>query len=201
MMLRRVLNGIRTSRNRSLARAFHRIGSAGFWMQAVIGVLSTILLAYLFAFSHSPSGPRAGVRFVEYLTVASLLVLAFTAFWSYRYTLLARQLAEPRSRPSRDAVVGVVWTGLVASSLGVLVSILILLVESAQLLFYFLSTPQVGVPVFQNPGGGAASWVSAADMVSMVCLVLILATEMMVLFSSLWLMFRATQPCPEFPEE
>lgn len=200
MMLHRFMDGIRTSRSRSLARAFHRIGSAGFWLQVVVGVLSAILMIYLFVFSHSPSGPRAGVRFVEYLTMASLLVLAFTTFWSHRYTLLARRLAEPQSRPSREAVVGAVWTGLVASSLGVLVSILILLVESAQLLFYFLSTPQVGVPVFQNPGGGAASWVSAADMVSMVCLVLILATEMIVLLSSLWLMFRATQPSPEFPE-
>lgn len=108
-MLRRFLDSVRTSKERSVATAFHRLGWTGLSIQVVVGALSTVLLAYLLVFSRSPTGSRAGLRFVEYLTMAGLIVLAFTALWSYRYTLLAQRIADPRTRPARSSVI---WNGL-----------------------------------------------------------------------------------------
>ena len=82
-----------------LARSFSRLGRIGFWMQAVVGTMLLILMGYFFLFARSPSGPRAGLAIVEYLTAGGLLILIFTTLWFYRYIRLARRLADPPSCP------------------------------------------------------------------------------------------------------
>ena len=192
------VENLQPSESNNLARVFSRLGWMGFWVQVLMGSLSALLIIYMMMFSRWRLDLRAGLLFAEYLTIAGLLMLAFTTFWSYRYTLLAKRLADPQSRPSQPAVIRVVWTGLIASGLGILFLILVMLIETARLLFYFLATPQAGVPVFQNPGAGSASsWVSAVDMVSLLALILIMIAEMVVLAFSLWLLFRATRQYPE----
>ena len=178
----------------TLARVFSRLGWIGLWVQVAVGGLSALLMIYLFVFSSSPSGLRVGLRLVQYLTIVGLLMLIFTTFWSYRYTRLAKRIVDPQSQQPKSSLIRIVWTGVVGCSLGIVLSIMVLLIEASQLLFYFLATPQVGVPVFQNPGTGSASWVSAADMVSLMCLILTLTGEIAVLFCSLWLLFRVMQP-------
>lgn len=196
-MLKKLLGYTQTPSVEGLARAFIRLGRIGFWAQVVLGSIPVVLIAYTFTFARSASGPRAGLAIVEYLTVASLLLLLFTTIWFWRYIRLGRALADPLDRPSPSAVLSRVWTGLVASSLGVLVSLTIMLIEVAHLLFYFLATPQGGVPVFQTAGTGPASWVSAVDMLSLMALLLTLAAELVVLVFGLWLLFRTTRDYPE----
>lgn len=197
-MTETLVENLRPSESNSLAGVFARLGWMGFWVQVLVGSLSTLLILYMLLFSRWRLDLRAGLLFAEYLTIAALLVLAFTTFWSYRYTRLAKRLADPQSRPSQPAVIKTVWTGLIASGLGIIFLILVMLIETARLLFYFLATPQAGVPVFQSPGvGSASSWVSAVDMVSLLALILIMIAEMVVLAFSLWLLFRATQSHPE----
>ncbi len=191
------VENLQPSGSNNLARVFSRLGWMGFWVQVLMGSLSALLIIYMMMFSRWRLDLRAGLLFVEYLTIAGLLMLAFTTFWSYRYARLAKRLADPQSRPSQPAVIRVVWTGLIASGLGILFLILVMLIETARLLFYFLATPQAGVPVFQNPGVGSTSWVSAVDMVSLLALILTMIAEMVMLAFSLWLLFRVTQSCPE----
>ncbi len=184
----------------NLARTFSRLGRIGFWMQVVMGAMLLILMFYIFVFAGSPSGPRAGLAIVEYLTAAGLLILVFTTIWFHRYIRLARRIAAPQSRPPASSVIRSVWTGLVASSLGVLFSMLVMMIETGHLLFYFLAAPQGGVPVFQTPGAGLASWVSAIDMASLMALNLFVFAELIVLIFSLWLLFRTMQAAAEFPQ-
>ncbi len=185
----------------SLARTFSRLGWIGFWLQIVIGSIPLLLTVYVFVFARLPSGgPRAGLALVEYLTIASLLILVFTTVWFYRYTRLAKRIADPESCPPAPSVTRSVRTGLVASSLGILFSMLVMLIETAHLLFYFLTAPQGGVPVIQTTGGGPASWVSAIDMASLMALSLFVFAELIVLIFGLWLLFRTTQATPEFPQ-
>jgi len=184
----------------NLARTFSRLGRIGFWMQVVMGAMLLILMFYIFVFAGSPSGPRAGLAIVEYLTAAGLLILVFTTIWFHRYIRLARRIADPQSRPPASSVIRSVWTGLVASSLGVLFSMLVMMIETGHLLFYFLAAPQGGVPVFQTPGAGLASWVSAIDMASLMALNLFVFAELIVLIFSLWLLFRTMQAAAEFPQ-
>lgn len=202
-MLRKMLEGLRGSKIDALARTFRRLGRTGFWIQAVLGSLQLILIAYVFTFSGSIFGTRAALPIVGYLTVANLFLLLFTTIWFYRYTGLSRRIADRVSRPSGTSVLGTVWTGLVASSLGTLFSMVVLLLEVGQLLFHFLSTPQGGVPAIQTtPGtiGGQSSWVSTVDVASLMALLLTLTAEITALIFGLWLLFRTTQVSDELPQ-
>jgi hypothetical protein len=174
-----------------LARTFSRLGWAGFWFQVVFGSLPVLVMAYLFTFSRSAPLSRSGIPFIEVLTAINLLLLLFTTFWSYRYTRLARRLRRPEGRPTESYVIRFVWTGVVASTIGMLFSMIVLLLEAGSLLFRFLKAPQAGIPVIQTTGGDAAYFVSAVDMVSLIALILTLLAELVVLMCSLWLLFKA----------
>jgi hypothetical protein len=199
-MLRGLRDAVRPSRGKNLAGSFSRLGWAGFWLQVVFGSLPLIGMAWYFAFARSDAAPRGGLGVVEYLTAVNLAVLLFTTFWSYRYTRLGRQMRDPERRPSESHVVGVVWTGVVASTAGMLFSMIVILIEAANLLFYFLKSPQAGIPVIQTSGAAAEHWVSSVDMLSLMALILLLFAELIVLVFSLWLLFRTTPGSPEFSQ-
>jgi hypothetical protein len=167
-MFRKIL---RPSSSDSLAKVFSRLGWIGFWIQIVIGSIPVILIIYAVIFGrNNGAGTRGGLLLVEYLTIAGLMVLVFTTIWSYRYTRLAEQIADSTRRPSETAVQQVAWVGVAASTLGIVFSMLVLLFEVGQLLLYFLRAPQAGVPVIQTTGGGQVSWISAADLMSLMAL-------------------------------
>lgn len=199
LMFGRLRAAILPSKGSSIARSFSRVGWAGFWLQVIFGSLPIAVMGYYFAFSRSPAVPPSGLRFVEFLTIANLLMLLFTTLWSYRYTRLARRIMDPERRPQQSSVVGTVWTGVVASAAGMLCSMVVMLIEAGTLLFYFLKAPQGGIPVVQT-GAQAVHWVSSVDMLSLVALILTLFSELIVLVFSLWLLFRTTLGSMEFPE-
>jgi hypothetical protein len=201
-MFDEIVDSLHGSKIEGLATSFRRLGRTGFWLQVVLGSFPVLLMLYIFAFTGTLSGTRAGLPIVEYLTVANLLVLLFTAIWFYRYIGLAKRIADPVTRPTESAVLRRVWVGLVASVLGILFSMVVMLIEVGQLLFYFLAAPQGGIPAIQTtPGavGGAASWVSTVDMASLFALLLTLAAEMVAMVLGLWLLFRTSQTAGGFP--
>ena len=199
-MLKNIVEGLHGSKIEGLAKTFTRLGWTGFWLQLVLGSIPVVLMFYVFVFSGSISGPRVGLPIVEFLSMANMLVLLFTIVWFFRYTDLGKRIANPQERPTESAVLGTLWTGLVASSLGILFSMLVMLIEVGQLLFYFLAAPQGGIPAIQTTTGAAASWVSAVDLVSLMSLLMTLAAEVIALVLGLWLMFRTTQTASEFPK-
>ena len=199
-MFRIFRKAIWPSRNDRLSQSFSSLGWLGFWMQIAVGSVPLALIIFALAFGRNPApGTRAGFPLIEYLSIAGLVVLAFTTLWSFRYTRLAVRLADPTRRPTRTAVQRTVWTGVKASTIGIGVSMLVMLFEVVQLLIYFLRTPQAGVPVIQTTGG-PASWVSAADIAGLLALLLTIFAEVTVLVFSLWLLFRTTLPSVEFPQ-
>jgi hypothetical protein len=196
--LRRIL---RPSINDSLANAFSRLGWIGFWIQIAIGIIPLTLIIYAFISGQSTGGgTRRGLLLVGYLTIAGFLVLIFTTIWSYRYTRLAERISDSARRPSVFLVQKSAWIGVASSALGIVFSMLVILFEVAQLLIYFLRAPQAGVPVIQTTGGGQASWVSAADIMHLMALVVSTFGEFTVLAFSLWLLFRTTLASAEYPD-
>lgn len=183
-----------------LGKTFMRLGRVGFWMQIVVGSLPLLLMIFVFVFARTPDGPRAGLPLVEHLTAASLLLLVFTIFWFHRYTQVGRNLADPESMPALTSVMRTAWTGIVAGSVAILVSLLLMMVETGNLLFNFLKAPQGGVPVFQTTGSEITGWVSTIDMASLMALTLFLLAELIVLVFSLWLLYRTMQEADEFPQ-
>jgi hypothetical protein len=205
LMLDNIVDSLQSAKIEGLANTFRRLGRFGFWLQVVLGGFPVALMLYvlLFTGSLSVSGTRAGLPLVEYLTILNLLLLLFTTIWFYRYPGLARRLLDPEMRPGASQVLRTVWIGLVASSLGAIFSMVVLILEVGQLLFYFLAAPQGGIPAIQTtPGtvGGAASWVSTVDIASIMALLLTLAAEVVVLVLGLWLLFRTSRSGDELTE-
>src|SRR6516225_2248992 len=116
----------------------------------------------------------------------------FTTIWFYRYTRLAVRISDSTRRPTVFLLQKAAWIGVASSALGIVFSMLVILFEVAQLLIYFLRAPQAGIPVIQTTGGGPASWVSAADIMSLLALNFSLLVELLVLALSLWLLSRST---------
>jgi hypothetical protein len=69
---------------------------------------------------------------------------------------------------------------------------LVMMIEVAHLLFYFLTMPQAGVQVVQTTANDSASWVSAVDMLSLLALITCLFVELIVLGFGLWLLLRTS---------
>jgi hypothetical protein len=198
-MLKKLRDAIRLSKGSSLARAFSRLGWAGFWLQIVFGSIPILLTAYFFVFSRTGTISRSGFPFAEYLTIIDLLILLFTLYWSYRYTRLGRQMMSPDKRPPESTVLRTVWIGVTASTVGMLFSMIVLLIETSNMLFIFLRAQQGGILTVQT-GPEAPYWVSSVDMGSLMALILTLFAELIVLVFSLWLLFRTTFGSPEFPQ-
>lgn len=199
-MFRRFREAVKPNKGKNLDRSFRRLGWIGFWIQVVVGAIPVALMIYFFTFARSATGPRNGLPFVEYLAIANLVILAFTTFWSYRYTRIGRNLADPVRRPAASKVISAAWTGVTASTVGMVFSMVVMLIEAGNLLFYFLKSPQAGVPIVQTSASGAASWVSAVDMVSLSVLILTLFGELIVLVFSLWLLFRSSAAAESLEE-
>jgi hypothetical protein len=180
------------------ARSFARLGWAGVYIQLALMVPPVFMLGYvLFG---KATGTRETLDFTEYLAFISLAILAFTTFWSYRYTRLAKRMNDPDRRPPRDSVVKTLWVGLWASGLGIAVSMLSLFIEVIRLLMLFLQAPQGGVPVFQTQPDNRTAWVSAIDAVSLLAELCTLAGELAILGLTLWLMFKFTQFASDYDE-
>ncbi|MBK8640076.1 MAG: DUF3611 family protein [Chromatiaceae bacterium] len=174
----------------SLAVTFERTGRTGFWAQLVLGTFPVVVMAFVLFYAGSLSGTRAGVPIVEWLALGNILLLFFTTYWFHRYRGLGKRIADPVARPTGEEVAGKVWTGLMASGLGILFSILVMLFEVGQIFFYFLTAPQGGVPTVQVNG---ATFVSAIDMASLMALVMTMAAEVLVTIMGLWLLFRTSR--------
>src|SRR5262245_19375219 len=135
MMFRIFTEPLKPSRSESLAKAFSRLGWIGFWMQIALGIIPVGLMIRALMFGRGTgAGTRSGLPLVEYLTIAGLLIMVFTTLWSYRYTRLAKRIADPLRRPPESVVLRTAWTGVVASTLGIMVSMLVMVAEVTHLL-------------------------------------------------------------------
>ena len=179
-----------------LARQFSRLGWIGFWMQLVLITIPILLLFYVLVLHSPESVQRKGINLRDYLSYGSLIVMLFTTVWFYRYTRLAKRIANPDLSPPRSSIVKTVWIGLWASCLGIFFSMILMINAVGRMLFVLLTTPQTGIP-FAGAGGDPSKVLSALDGVSLVSLVLILTAELTILAFSIWLLFRVTRPSAE----
>jgi hypothetical protein len=103
----------------------------------------------------------------------------------------------PEQCPPESYLVGTVWIGVLATTVGMLFSMIVILIDTANIVFYFLKSPQAGIPVVQTSGTAASYWVSTFDIASLMALVLFLFADLIVLVSSLWPLFRTALGTPE----
>ncbi|MCO5760426.1 MAG: DUF3611 family protein [Gammaproteobacteria bacterium] len=190
MINQKTLDDPQYAKLETLALTFQRTGRIGFWSQFWLATFPIAAMVFVLFFAGSLAGTRSGSRLIEWLTYGNILVLIFTTWWFSRYRRLGKEIGDPATRPTQEVVVGKVWTGLVASTLGIAFSILVMLFDVGQIFFYFLTAPQGGVPTVQMGGG---TFVSAIDMASLFALVLVMAAEVLATLMGLWLLFRTSQ--------
>lgn len=173
-----------------IARDFSRFGWIAVVIQAVLAIIPILLLCYvLFG---KVAGNDVAWSLTDYLAILGLAILAFTTLWAFRYTRIAQRIVDPARRPPRSSLIRTLWVGLWASSLGIVVSLVLLFIEVIRLLILFLRAPQAGVPVFQTQAENRLTWVSAIDAVSLLAELCTLTGELLVLVLTLWLLFRVT---------
>ena len=200
-MLKNLTTMLLSSKPEKTAKAFAKFGWIGFWLQVALATLPILLMIYVLFFCSSASIQRRGIGLSEYLGLVGLLVLFFTIFWSYRYTRLAKRMADPARRPPQSSVIRTLWIGLTASCLGILLSMLLMMFEVGRLLFVFLSAPQGGAPVIRTETYDPSTWVSAIDMVGLLADLSVLAAELVVLAFTLWLLLRMTVSAAAYDDD
>jgi hypothetical protein len=174
-----------------IANSFRKLGWMGVWIQAILAIIPLVMFAYVVL--GKATGARPALGFADYLALGGLAILAFTTFWSYRYTRLAPQIADPQRIHRLKSIHGTLRVGLWASCLGILVSMALLFVEVVRLLILFLKAPQGGVPVMRTELDSRSDWVSAIDVVSLLAELCTLMGELAILGFSLYLLLAVTR--------
>lgn len=175
-----------------LSRDFSRLGTLGFWIQIVLLIIPLALLLYVLVLRTPGPNGTSSVGFMNYLSIGSLALLIFTTFWFYRYIGLAKKIADPSRRPSRDSVTNTIWIGIWAGCIGICFSMILLFNTVGQLLIALLSLPP-GVVIAPSDAAGSTGFVTAADAVTLLSVIIVLTAELIVLGLSIWLLFQATR--------
>jgi len=111
-----------------IAKTFRMTGWISFWVQLVLTVVSSIILIFAGALSRAPgtnqNSPTTGIGVL--VTVFGILVLLFNMYWAvFRYVPIGRKLnGSAASRPRKADTMQVLRTGLIASLVGMLLSLL-----------------------------------------------------------------------------
>jgi len=138
-----------------IAVSFRLAGWASFWVQSVLGVVSTLVL--LFASLGRDIGPQGqrspGTGIGIVLAVSGIVTLAIGVYIAFRYTRIAKRLqsTNPSNRPRKADTVQVLRLGLIVNLVGTLLTILGAQAIVGILLLRSLSLPQgLGAAIY-NP--------------------------------------------------
>ncbi len=108
---------------KKIAAQLWRVGWAGFWLQLVLAVVSTLI--FLFAAPSAIMGvnnPGTGGSLI--FAITGLCLLYVSTFWSFRYVVTSRKLKNPDLRPKRADTIKLVQWGLTSSIAGMGASVM-----------------------------------------------------------------------------
>ena len=114
-----------TTTIREIASAFRLTGWISFWVQLVLTVVSSAILAFAAVSTRTgANNPNTGVGVA--LTLCSIGVLGFNMFWALsRYVAIGRRLKAPAAaRPKKAEAIGALRTGLISSLAGILLALI-----------------------------------------------------------------------------
>lgn len=131
------------------AVVFRLAGWISFWIQLVLGVVSTlILLAASFSRDVGPQAQRSpGTGAGIVLAVSGVVTLGLSVYLAFRYTRIARRLQSSNSnnRPRKADTIQVLRLGLIVNLVGMLLTILGAQAIAGTLIIRSLSIPQSGL--------------------------------------------------------
>ncbi|NJM27196.1 MAG: DUF3611 family protein [Pseudanabaena sp. RU_4_16] len=172
--------------------ALRKWGWGSFWSQLVLAIIASIILIATIPFANRvassptsgtvPSSPGIGMGII--FTVIGLLVVYFSAFWSFRYTRFAQKLRGNGEKPSKVQTVQLLKMGAIVSLTGMPITLIGANAIVGALTIKSL-TPQTG-------GFNQIISVQPIDMLVVQACILTILAHFVNLFSSLWLLNRVS---------
>jgi galactitol-specific phosphotransferase system IIB component len=102
---------------RKMSAQLRRVGWAGFWLQLVLAVVSTLI--FLFAIpiaSADAANPGTGGSLL--FAIGGLFTLYASTYWSFRYVSIGKKLQNPDLRPKKADTIKAIQMGLMISTIG-----------------------------------------------------------------------------------
>lgn len=163
------------------------LGWICFWVQIVLGVISTLALLLAAPSLVGNDERSAGTGLGVFFAFCGLIILGVTIYYSFRYTNIAKLLNSPNPaiRPKKADTIKVIRLGLTINIVGLLFSILgTQAVVGSVLIKSLQQSPGLGV------GGSSARFVLPVDMFSIQANTTAITAYFVGIVTSLWLINR-----------
>ena len=175
---------------RRIARAFYWAGWISFWIQIVLAVVSSLMLLFAVtglnfdAANESSPGTGAGLFFAT----CGLLAVFFGAYWSFRYTRIAKQLrsGDTASRPKPKDAIQALQIGLNGSLIGMFLTLMGAGAIVGALIFKSFEQPAQGAGIL-NPVNIRGSFITSFDLLIVQSNTNTSIAHFVAIISSLWL--------------
>jgi Protein of unknown function (DUF3611) len=170
--------------------ALRKAGWLGFWIQLVLGVISTAVLVFYIIFSQGagPSSGSPGIGMGLFFAIAGVVALAIAIYFAFRYTRLAHQLRGERGeKPSKGSTIRTIRMGLVASLAGMVLTVVGTQAIVGSVLAIALMNPQAMV---LRTAGVSTQLVSPLDLFIIQANLNTITGHLVGIFTSFWLLNR-----------
>ena len=174
----------KSARMRRVATALKWGGLAGFWIQVVLGVVSTVTL--LLAITNKAETNNAGTSFSLFCAVCGLICLIAGICISFKYGKMAAKFAQPGTvPPKKSTTIKIVQIGLITSLVGTFLTIIGAETIAGLVLSKILAFGQGEVLA-----GKDKDFVNSLDLFIVQANINIIAAHFAGLVSSLWILNR-----------
>lgn len=174
---------------RRIANNFRLVGWISFWVQAVTGVLASLLFASAVLgvqFAQRNSSGDAGSGGGLLFSILGLLAVYVGAYWAFRYTRFSRRLRTSNAdvRPKPKDAAQIITKGLIISLSGMFLGLMGLGSVVGTLMLKAISQPSTGIAF--NPGD-VTRYIEPLDIFVVQAATNTLVAHFASILSSLWL--------------
>ena len=174
----------KSARMRRVSTALKWGGFSGFWIQVVLGVVSTVTL--LLAITSKTERNNAATGFSLFCAVCGLICLIVGICISFRHGKMAAKFATPGiAPPKKSTTIKIVQIGLINSLVGTFLSIL-----GAQAIAGLVLSKILAFGQGEVLAGKDKEFVNSLDLFIVQACINIIAAHFAGLVSSLWILSR-----------
>ena len=162
-------------------------GLVGFWVQLVLGVVSTVML--LLAVTNSKERSSPGTGFSLFCAACGLICLVVGIYFSFKYGKIAERFEKKNTtRPKKSNTLKLIQIGLITSLIGMFLTIIGAEAIAGIVLSKILAFGQGEVLATSNK-----EFVNPLDLLIVQANINVIAAHFAGLVSSLWLLHRITK--------